>query len=137
MRSRRVLVVDDDYVVREELLRVLRAEEDLSAISARDGESALVALRSATIDLVVLDLLLAEGSAGRFLARRETEPLIAGVPIVGMTARGLPHSEDELVAACAVTIAKPFPSEELVATIRQVLASPGKYLGPALVGQPL
>jgi DNA-binding response OmpR family regulator len=123
MRPHRILVVDDDYVVREELLRVLRAEDGLSAISARDGESALVAMRSATIDLVVLDLLLAEGSAGRFLARRSTEPLVAGVPIIGMTARGLPRTQDELVAACAATIAKPFPSEQLVATIRQVLAA--------------
>lgn len=121
MRPRRVLVVDDDYVVREELMRVLRAQDGLSAIGARDGEAARIALRSARVHLILLDLLLPDGSAGRLLARRAGDEALARIPVVGMTARGLPRPHDELVAPCTGLLAKPFGFDDLVATVRSVL----------------
>src|SRR5436190_12368418 len=65
----RVLVVDDDYIVREELLRALRGETGVGGVGADGADAALLLLASAEVDLVVLDLLLPDRGAWRILER--------------------------------------------------------------------
>ncbi|HET9672637.1 MAG TPA: response regulator transcription factor [Actinomycetota bacterium] len=116
--SVRVLIVDDEAVVRDVLSRYLE-EEGFRVETAADGESALdLAARSAP-DVVVLDLMLPRIDGLEVLRRvRERRD----VPVVLLTAKG---EEVDRVVGLEVGaddyVAKPFSPREVVARVRAVL----------------
>jgi two-component system invasion response regulator UvrY len=59
--KRRVLIVDDHMIIRRGLIQILRESADIGEIEeAADGPAALRLLRSATFDVVLLDIALGE-----------------------------------------------------------------------------
>jgi len=77
-----ILVVDDDpdFV---EITRMVPRSAGYEVVSASDGDGALRALRAATPDLVLLDVMMASVLDGLDLARRMSEdPALRGIPIV-------------------------------------------------------
>ncbi len=114
-----MLVVDDDPVVRDVLLRYL-SRDGMSAEAVGDGVSALDAFAARRPDLVVLDLMLPklDGFAVFERIRRE-DPTSA---VLMLTARG---SETDRVVGLESGaddyVAKPFSPRELVARVRAVL----------------
>ncbi|WP_425489816.1 response regulator transcription factor [Nocardioides ungokensis] len=80
----RVLVVDDDHTVREVVVSYLRAHGH-DVLEVGDGEAALVAMRDAPADLVVLDLML-PGIDGLEVCRRLRDG--GDVPVIMLTALG-------------------------------------------------
>lgn len=79
-----VLVVDDEPVVRDVLMRLLGREQDLSLLQAESGEEALELLAERRVDLLITDKNLA-GMAGIELIRsaRKRVPTIEAVMITG------------------------------------------------------
>ncbi len=115
---RRILVVDDEAMVREVVERYL-VREGYEVGVARDGHEALELFRSGPWDLVVLDLML-PGRDGLQVAR---ELRSAGdVPLIMLTART--EELDRLIGFASGAddyVSKPFSPRELVARIRAVL----------------
>jgi DNA-binding response OmpR family regulator len=85
---RHILVVDDDADVRQLLARMLRSHDPQLVIStAADGESAWRALDASPIDLILLDLMLAQETGWSLLARlRQTENLCT-IPVIIVSAQ--------------------------------------------------
>ena len=113
-----VLVVDDEPIVREVVVRYL-AREGHRTIEAADGDSARGAIESAGPDLVVLDLML-PGTDGLELCRwiRARSEL----PVIMLTARG--EEADRIVGlelGADDYVTKPFSPRELAARVRSVL----------------
>jgi DNA-binding response OmpR family regulator len=114
----RVLVVDDEPMVREVVTRYLE-RDGLRVHEAATGEAALEWLRDNAPDLVVLDIMLPEVDGLDVLAhlRRTTD-----VPVVLLTARadevdrivGLELGADDYVV-------KPFSPRELAVRVRNIL----------------
>jgi two-component system, OmpR family, response regulator ResD len=117
-RMSTVLVVDDEPIVRDVVVRYL-AEEGYRTLEAGDGETARALLEQEEPSLVVLDLML-PGTDGLALCR-----WIRGrsqLPVIMVTALG--EEADRLTGlelGADDYLTKPFSPRELVARIKAVL----------------
>jgi DNA-binding response OmpR family regulator len=113
-----VLVVDDEPIVREVVVRYLE-REGYRTLEAGDGDAARDALARTSPDLVVLDVML-PGTDGLDLCRwiRSTSHL----PVIMLTARG--EEADRIVGlelGADDYVTKPFSPRELAARVKSVL----------------
>ena len=113
-----VLVVDDEPIVREVVVRYL-AREGHRTLEAADGNAARDTIERAHPDLVVLDVML-PGTDGLELCKwiRSTSEL----PVIMLTARG--EEADRIVGlelGADDYVTKPFSPRELAARVRSVL----------------
>lgn len=116
--SPHVLVVDDHRDIRELLSRYL-AQHGFRVSAAEDATAARRILKSAAIDLVVLDVMM-PGESGLQLTRSLREA--GDMPVVLLTAVG--EDTDRVVGlemGADDYLTKPFNPRELVARIRAVL----------------
>src|ERR1700754_2396412 len=104
---RRVLVVDDDTMMRE-LLELLLTREGYSAETAESGEEALERLKRGYADVVLADLQM-EGITGVALAD-QVRVLCGDVRIIAMSASA---PEQEALGAFDGFLPKPFTVEAL------------------------
>ena len=117
-----VLVVDDEPIVREVVVRYL-ARDGHRTLEAADGDSARDVVEEAELDLVVLDVML-PGTDGLELCR-----WIRGrseLPVIMLTARG--EEADRIVGlelGADDYVTKPFSPRELTARVRSVLRRSG------------
>jgi DNA-binding response OmpR family regulator len=114
----KILVVDDEPMVRDVLARYLEAD-GFEVATASDGLEALDAVRHTDPDLVVLDLMLPHLD-GLEVMRRLRER--ADTPVVLLTAKG--EEVDRIVGlelGADDYVAKPFSPREVVARVRAVL----------------
>ncbi len=113
-----VLVVDDEPIVREVVVRYLQ-REGFRILEAGDGDRARELIERDTPNLVVLDLML-PGTDGLSLCRwiRSRSDL----PVIMLTARG--EEADRIVGlelGADDYVTKPFSPRELAARVRTVL----------------
>ena len=115
----RLLLVEDDTMIGESVLDLLRAER-YAVDWVRDGEAADAALRAQAYDLVLLDLGLPKQDGLTVLrqlrARRDR------VPVLIATARdALRQRVEGLDAGADDYVVKPYEMDELLARIRALL----------------
>jgi len=109
---KRVLVVDDDRDMREALTDLLEFE-GYQVSSAADGRQALQIARSCPPHLILLDLMMPVMSGWQFRAAQAEDPVLAGVPVVIMSA--FAH---ELEATALLP--KPFQLGEVLDAVRRL-----------------
>jgi DNA-binding response OmpR family regulator len=125
----RLLLVEDDAMIGETVLQVLRAEH-YAVDWVRDGNMAEEALRTEAYDLVLLDLGLPRRSGLEVLralrARRNVVPVLVATArdAVGDRIAGLDAGADDYVV-------KPFDIDELLARIRALLRRSAGRAEPA------
>jgi DNA-binding response OmpR family regulator len=127
----RVLIVDDEPMVRDVLERYLRSEGYEVQIAA-DGEEALRRADDGDPDLILLDLMLPKLDGYEVFTRMRE----AGrrTPVIMLTARG--EETDRIVGldlGADDYVTKPFSPREVVSRVRAVLRRSG---GPAPAGMP-
>lgn len=124
--ARRVVIVDDDVLIRE-TVRLTLEHEGFDVTAIEDPTAALGAIRAAKPDLVVLDLYMG-GVDGREIARAlKKDPATQKIPIVFFTASNEAVDVVTGLDAGAVDyIAKPIDGEVLVVKIRHILKMPAK-----------
>src|ERR671918_2001414 len=123
-----VLVVDDEPIVREVVVRYLEREGH-TTLEAGDGIAARAAIEKSPPDLVLLDVML-PGSDGLDLCRwiRSSSEL----PVIMLTARG--EEADRIVGlelGADDYVTKPFSPRELAARVRSVLRRTGPGVAKA------
>ncbi len=113
-----ILIVDDDAQIRQLVAKFLR-EHGHRVTAARNGREMRQALETATIDLVVLDVMLPGGN-GRELCKEIRSR--SALPVIMLTALG---SETDRIVGLEIGaddyITKPFNPRELLARINAVL----------------
>ena len=86
MRVRAVLVVDDDFDIRETLREVL-VEEGYRVDTARDGREALAYLKSHPPPCVILlDLMMPGMNGAEFRRAQRADPALLQIPVVAISA---------------------------------------------------
>jgi DNA-binding response OmpR family regulator len=109
MKEGRVLVVDDEPMVRETLGQVL-TDEGYVVDFAVDGETALERVHAARPDVILLDLMMPGMNGRQFLQALRDDPMYATVPVLVMTAvHGL-----EVRLDASDVVEKPFNVDELL-----------------------
>jgi DNA-binding response OmpR family regulator len=114
----RVLVVDDEPMVREVVTQYLE-REGFIVETAQDGEAALEAIRTRQPDLIVLDVMLPQQDGFSVLNEVRKDSTI---PVILLTARG--EEPDRVVGlelGADDYVVKPFSPRELAARVRSVL----------------
>jgi response regulator RpfG family c-di-GMP phosphodiesterase len=115
----RILVVDDERVIREILAEFLTLE-GFSVNTVEDGEKALTELRLHPYDLVITDLKMPRLSGLQLLERVEAERL--GVLTVLMTGFGTVETAIEAMKKGAYDyLLKPFKVEEVIHVVERAL----------------
>lgn len=115
----RILVIDDDPMVQQLLLRELQSE-GFEVLTAADGIKGLDLARSAAPAAIVLDLLLPRIDGWSVLGTLKSDPAVAGIPVILLSveeqrARGLSLGAFEYLI-------KPVEPERLVEVVRRAIA---------------
>jgi two-component system, OmpR family, response regulator ResD len=116
----RVLIADDDTVVRDVVRRYLE-RDGLDVTVADDGTAALRALGTEHIDVAVLDVMM-PGPSGLALCRTLRNAGRYPIPVILLTAL---DEEDDRIAGLEAGaddyVTKPFSPRELALRVRSVL----------------
>ena len=118
----RVLVVDDEAPIRE-LCRVNLELAGYEVFEAGDGAEAVEAVRQHRPDIVFLDLMMPDVDGWEALRQIKSDPDIAGVPVVLLTARSA--DEDQIrgwEAGILEFVAKPFNPRALLDCVANAMA---------------
>ncbi len=119
----RILVVEDEFLIRMTLSEVL-ADEGYDVLEADTGDAA-ISLLAGTPDIAVLltDIQLPGSLDGRALVQRVRQTL-PDLPVIYMTGR--PDSmTGQTTGAREMYVAKPYLPSDICAAVRRMIAGPG------------
>src|SRR5690242_8866746 len=87
-RTHDVLVVDDDYAIREMLTEVLE-DAGYRVISVENGAAALAQLREMLTPpcLILLDLMMPVMTGWEFRIAQQADARLAAIPVIALSAR--------------------------------------------------
>jgi two-component system, NarL family, response regulator DesR len=132
----RILVAEDQHLIRGALLALIGLEEDMEVVAAIDhGDVVVAAAREHRPDVAVLDIEMpgADGLTAATILRDE----LPETRVLILTGLGHPgHLTRALEAQVGGFMRKDAPSEELADAIRRV-AKGQRFLDPALVATAL
>ena len=121
MPSGSILIVDDEFAIRD-MLRMALELEGFECLEAQDIQQAYTLIVDEMPELVLLDWMLPGGSGLELLRRLKRDELTRDLPVIMLTAK---TAEDNLVQGLEVGaddyITKPFAPKELIARIRALL----------------
>ena len=118
--ARRILVVDDEAMLRSLVARAFR-ERGYQVVEAADGAEALDASRTASrpFDLVVTDSRMPEVDGPHLVQRlRESNPTL---PIIHLSGRSGSENKGSRMPGNVPTLLKPFNLGDLVATAERLM----------------
>jgi CheY-like chemotaxis protein len=130
----RVLVVDDEDLVRLVLQRTLRLS-GFDVFEASDGLEALARLPAVAPDLVLTDLNMPRCNGEQLCLEIKRHPATAAIPVVIMTGGPLDEARMRQIG-CAAVIYKPWP-DRLPEFLSGIVRDAAQARGPdswALVG---
>jgi signal transduction histidine kinase/DNA-binding response OmpR family regulator len=115
--GRRVLLADDNHDMRAYVCRLLEGQGYV-VDAAPDGEAALALARVATPELVLTDVMMPKLDGFGLLREIRSDPALAGVPVIMLSARAGEEAKVEgLEAGADDYLIKPFAARELLARV--------------------
>ena len=120
--SVRVVLADDESIIRMDLKEMLTSLGYVVVGEAGDGKSAVNQARQLRPDLVIMDIQMPELDAVGVTALLRARPDAVPVPIIVVTASGGPH-EWQLLSSLGADrfLVKPVNLDDLISTIRRAL----------------
>jgi DNA-binding response OmpR family regulator len=121
-----VMVVEDDYDIREAISEVLD-DHGFDPLLAANGKDAIELLHSGvTPDLVLLDLMMPVMDGRELFLRMLRDPKLSDIPVVVLTAQ--PSAEQTIDGlAPADWLRKPVHLDTLLSTVRRFCLSPRRH----------
>ncbi|MFK4068505.1 response regulator [Streptomyces sp. NPDC029674] len=132
----RVLLAEDQSMVREALAALLGLEPDIEVVAqAARGDEVLAAARAHAVDVALLDIEM-PGMTG-IEAAAELRAALPGLKIVVLTTFGRPgYLRAAMEAGADAFLVKDAPAAQLAAAVRKVLAGE-RVIDPALAAAAL
>lgn len=125
MSERTVLIVDDEFAIRD-MLRMALEIVDFKCVEADNIQDAHAIVVDKRPDIVLLDWMLPGGSGIELLRRLKREEATREIPVIMLTAK---TTEDNVIQGLEVGaddyITKPFAPRELIARIKALLRRSG------------
>ena len=90
MAKASILVIEDDPDILE-LISFNLGREGWQVLRAESGEAGLQQLRNASVDLILLDIMLPNLDGIEILRRLKADPRTQAIPVIMATARGEDH----------------------------------------------
>jgi CheY-like chemotaxis protein len=126
----RVLVVDDDSVIRQ-LITVNLELEGFEVDTAVDGQDCLDKVKQVAPDVITLDIMMPRLDGWEAAGRLRADPETAGIKVVLLSARA---QEADLERGSRMGVdaylTKPFDPDELIEVVRRLAGLPPGELSP-------
>ncbi len=120
MAGEKILIVDDEFFVRDIVRSIL--EEEYKVIEASDGEEALELIKKEKPDLVILDCKMPKKNGVEVCREIREDSLFLHLPIIMLTGKSETKDKVEgLEAGADDYVVKPFEPQELLARVKMVL----------------
>lgn len=118
--AHRVLVVDDDDVIRQ-LITVNLELEGFDVVTAVDGQDALDKVKGAGVSVVTLDVMMPRVDGWEAASRLRSDPDTAHIKVVLLSARAQEADlqRGEKIGVDAY-LTKPFDPDELIDIVRRL-----------------
>ncbi|MEA5536535.1 response regulator transcription factor [Crocosphaera sp. XPORK-15E] len=118
----RTILVADDSTAQRELIAGLLIENGFSVTTAINGAEALEKLESLSPDLIILDVVMPKLNGYQTCRSIKNDPKTGHIPVILCSTKstevdhywGLKQGADAYIV-------KPFPHEELLGTVKQLL----------------
>ncbi len=115
----KVLAVDDEPHILK-LCRLNLGFEGMEVIEATDAEDAVTIAVREQPDVIVLDRMLPNTDGMTVLRELKSHAATARIPVIMLTARGLPSDRlDSWIAGASAHLTKPFSMDELTSTVKR------------------
>ena len=123
MAASRVLIVDDNAMIRQEIKAVLMKDEAFgSFLEAGDGLSAFKLMMEQAPDVVLCDLVMPGFDGLKLLGLKASRPELAQIPVIMLTAEA---GCDNIAAVARLGvrdyITKPFQDDQLLTKVGRIL----------------
>ena len=118
----RILLVDDDSMLREALAETFSAEGHVVQEAEHGGQALELLASGCRPGIILLDIMMPVMDGFGFLERKNADPELAAIPVVVISA-----TERRLPAGAVALLAKPFVPAEL----EEVIARHHAPLEPA------
>ena len=123
--ANKILVVDDEPNIVLSL-EFLMKQAGFQVRTASDGEAALAAIAAEQPDLMLLDVMMPRKNGYEVCQAIRANPDWKGVRIIMLTAKGREVEREKGLALGADDyITKPFSTQEVVESVRELLAEAG------------
>ena len=125
----RVLVVDDDEVIRQ-LIEVNLTLEGFEVVTAVDGQDCLEKAALLRPDVITLDVMMPRLDGWVTATQLRNNPDTAGIKVVLITARAQEDDRDrgQQIGVDAY-LTKPFDPAEMIRVVRALAGAPGSAFG--------
>lgn len=121
--AERILIVDDDPLMCN-LLTLTLHREGYETEAVYSGQDALDYLSGSGVDLILLDIMMADLNGIEVLRALQTNPTTSSIPVILLTARVDAISQKTGLDAGAVEyLTKPIAPDALVERVRDVLTA--------------
>ncbi|MEU8772905.1 response regulator [Streptomyces sp. NPDC048606] len=117
---RRVLVVDDNKVIRQ-LIKVNLELEGFEVVTASDGAECLEVVHRVCPDAITLDVVMPRLDGFGAAARLRADPRTRHLPVAIVSACTQHEVEAGIAAGVDAFVAKPFEPAELVRVVRRLV----------------
>ena len=119
-----ILLVEDNEMNRDMLSRRLE-RKGYTVLMAADGAQGLALARSASPDLVLMDISLPVLDGWEATRRIKAEPATRAIPVIALTAHAMVEDrEKSLAAGCDDYDTKPVDWQRLLGKIERLLQEP-------------
>ncbi len=119
----KALLIEDDDDIRAVMQMSLSRLGGMDVVQASSGAEGLLVATQEVPDVIMLDVMMPNMDGPATLAMLRANPITAGIPVIFMTAKAMPHEVarlHELGAAAVLT--KPFDPASLPEEIRRIVA---------------
>jgi CheY-like chemotaxis protein len=118
----KILIAEDDIDIAR-LVQFQLQFNGYQVVLTSDGAEALAAARKDPPDVMLVDWMMPVMDGLQAVTAVKADPLLRHIPVILMTAKAQAQDlQAGLTAGAAAYLVKPFPLEQLVATIQGVLA---------------
>jgi len=118
---KKILIVEDVELNRDLLIQLL--EEDYALAIATDGEAGVAKASTENPDVILMDLTLPVITGWEATRRIKSDPAVAHIPIIALTAHAMSGDEEKARAAgCDDFLTKPIDEDLLFVKLRRWLS---------------
>ena len=119
--THRVLIVEDNEL-NMKLFHDLLEASGMTILQTRNGIDALEVAKRERPDLIVMDIQLPEMSGLEVTAKIKSDPDLAPIPVIAVTAFAMKGDEERIRAAgCEAYLSKPISIDRFISTIKAFL----------------
>jgi DNA-binding response OmpR family regulator len=116
----KILIIEDNRDSRDILSKLLRMS-GFDVVCASDGETGFEAAADQLPDLIITDINMPKLDGIEFIKRIRADRLLAGTPVLVVTAFGPSAAREAIVAGANASEQKPFDFDKFLVIVKELI----------------